>query len=115
MVRRLNNALLRADRIEWAEGKDGIDYLLPIVADAEAGFGGPLNAFELMKGMIEAGAAAVHFEDRSSEKKCGHLGGRCSSRRSSSSARSSRHGSPPDVQACRRSSSPAPTPTRRSC
>ena len=78
MVRRLNNALLRADQIEWAEGKaDPIDYLLPIVADAEAGFGGPLNAFELMKGMIEAGAAAVHFEDQlSSEKKCGHLGGK---------------------------------------
>ena len=78
MVRRLNNALMRADRIEWAEGKDdGIDYLLPIVADAEAGFGGPLNAFELMKGMIEAGAAGVHFEDQlSSEKKCGHLGGK---------------------------------------
>src|SRR4029453_16099941 len=77
MVRRLNNALLRADRIEWAEGDGGIDYLLPIVADAEAGFGGPLNAFELMKGMIESGAAAVHFEDQlSSEKKCGHLGGK---------------------------------------
>ncbi len=78
MVRRLNNALMRADRIEWAEGKDeGVDYLLPIVADAEAGFGGPLNAFELMKGMIEAGAAGVHYEDQlSSEKKCGHLGGK---------------------------------------
>src|SRR5687768_17668372 len=77
MVRRLNNALLRADQIEWAEGNDGIDYLLPIVADAEAGFGGPLNAFELMRGMIEAGAAAVHYEDQlSSEKKCGHLGGK---------------------------------------
>jgi isocitrate lyase len=77
MVRRLNNALLRADRIEWAEGKTGTDYLLPIVADAEAGFGGPLNAFELMKGMIEGGAAGVHFEDQlSSEKKCGHLGGK---------------------------------------
>jgi isocitrate lyase len=77
MVKRLNNALVRADRIEWAEGKDGIDYLLPIVADAEAGFGGPLNAFELMKAMIEAGAAGVHFEDQlSSEKKCGHLGGK---------------------------------------
>ena len=78
MVKRLNNALMRADRIEWAEGKDeGVDYLLPIVADAEAGFGGPLNAFELMKGMIEAGAAGVHFEDQlSSEKKCGHLGGK---------------------------------------
>jgi isocitrate lyase len=77
MVRRLNNALLRADRIEWAEGTTGTDYLLPIVADAEAGFGGPLNAFELMKGMIESGAAGVHFEDQlSSEKKCGHLGGK---------------------------------------
>ncbi|MDX6397132.1 MAG: isocitrate lyase [Gaiellaceae bacterium] len=77
MVKRLNNALMRADRIEWAEGTDGIDYLLPIVADAEAGFGGPLNAFELMKAMIEAGAAGVHFEDQlSSEKKCGHLGGK---------------------------------------
>ena len=77
MVRRLNNALLRADRIEWAEHGDGTDFLLPIVADAEAGFGGPLNAFELMKGMIEAGAAGVHFEDQlSSEKKCGHLGGK---------------------------------------
>ncbi len=77
MVRRLNNALLRADRIEWAEDKTGTDYLLPIVADAEAGFGGPLNAFELMKGMIENGAAGVHFEDQlSSEKKCGHLGGK---------------------------------------
>src|ERR671913_1520218 len=78
VVRRLNNALLRADRIEWAEDKDErVDYLLPIVADAEAGFGGPLNAFELMKGMIEAGAAGVHFEDQlSSEKKCGHLGGK---------------------------------------
>src|SRR5688500_15565964 len=78
MVKRLNNALLRADRIEWAEGnEDAVDYLVPILADAEAGFGGPLNAFELMKGMIEAGAAGVHFEDQlSSEKKCGHLGGK---------------------------------------
>ena len=78
MVRRLNQALLRADEIERAEGQDATrDWLVPIVADAEAGFGGPLNAFELMKGMIEAGAAAVHFEDQlSSEKKCGHLGGK---------------------------------------
>ena len=78
VVRRLNQALLRADEIENAEGRGGQRYwLAPIVADAEAGFGGPLNAFELMKAMIEAGASAVHFEDQmSSQKKCGHLGGK---------------------------------------
>jgi isocitrate lyase len=80
VVRRINQALLRADQIEHAEGKTNGDrrhWLAPILADAEAGFGGPLNAFELMKGMIEAGAAGVHFEDQlSSEKKCGHLGGK---------------------------------------
>jgi isocitrate/methylisocitrate lyase len=77
VVRNLNNALLRADQISHSEGRDGIDWMLPIVADAEAGFGGSLNAFELMKDMIEAGAAAVHFEDQlSSAKKCGHLGGK---------------------------------------
>ena len=78
VVRRLNQALLRADEIDAAEGRRGErDWLVPIVADAEAGFGGPLNAFELMKAMIEAGAAGVHFEDQlSSEKKCGHLGGK---------------------------------------
>ena len=77
LVRRLNNALLRADQIDRAEEKNGTYWLAPIVADAEAGFGGPLNAFELMKSFIEAGAAAVHFEDQlSSEKKCGHLGGK---------------------------------------
>jgi len=77
LVRRLNNALLRADQIDSAEGRNGAYWLAPIVADAEAGFGGTLNAFELMKAMIEAGAAGVHFEDQlSSEKKCGHLGGK---------------------------------------
>jgi len=77
LVRRLNSALLRADQIAHAEGDGSTHWLAPIVADAEAGFGGPLNAFELMKAMIEAGAAGVHFEDQlSSEKKCGHLGGK---------------------------------------
>lgn len=77
VVRAINNALLRADQIAHSEGRDGIDWMLPIVADAEAGFGGCLNVFELMKSMIEAGAAAVHFEDQlSSAKKCGHLGGK---------------------------------------
>jgi len=77
LVKRINNALQRADQVEFAEGEVSRDWMLPIVADAEAGFGGPLNAFELMKAMIEAGAAGVHFEDQlSSEKKCGHLGGK---------------------------------------
>ena len=79
VVRRINNALQRADQIQHSTGgtRTGIDYFAPIVADAEAGFGGPLNAFELMKSMIAAGAAGVHWEDQlSSEKKCGHLGGK---------------------------------------
>ena len=77
VVRRINNTLLRADQIQHLDGRSDVHYLAPIVADAEAGFGGNLNAFELMKMMIEAGAAGVHFEDQlSSAKKCGHLGGK---------------------------------------
>jgi isocitrate lyase len=77
LIRRLNNALIRTDEIHWMDGNTEKDWVVPIIADAEAGFGGNLNAFELMKHMITAGAAAVHFEDQlSSAKKCGHLGGK---------------------------------------
>src|SRR5947208_5064106 len=77
VVRAINNAFMRADQIHHAEGKNGIHWFAPIVADAEAGFGGCLNAFELMKSMIEAGAGGVHFEDQlASAKKCGHMGGK---------------------------------------
>jgi len=77
VVRRINNTFQRADQIQWSEGKNDVDFFAPIVADAEAGFGGVLNAFELMKSMIEAGASGVHFEDQlASVKKCGHMGGK---------------------------------------
>src|SRR5205809_2545377 len=77
VVKKINNTFKRADEIQWSEGKNDIDYFAPIVADAEAGFGGVLNAFELMKSMIDAGAAGVHFEDQlAAAKKCGHMGGK---------------------------------------
>lgn len=77
LVKRINNAFARADQIEWSEGKAATDWFVPLVADGEAGFGGPLNVFELTKAMIDAGAAGVHYEDQlSSEKKCGHMGGK---------------------------------------
>ena len=113
VVRRINQALQRADQIDHLEGNSGTHWFAPIVADAEAGFGGPLNAFELMKAMIEAGAAGVHFEDQlASEKKCGHLGGKVLVPTSDVRPHAQlQRGSPPTCSACRRCSSRGPTPT----
>ena len=95
LVRRINNALQRADQIEWSEGDDSRHWMVPIVADAESGFGGALNVFELTKSFIRAGAAAVHLEDQlSSEKKCGHMGGKVLIPSASMSGRCSLPGSP---------------------
>ena len=116
LVRAINSALIRADQIAHMEGHGGFDWMLPIVADAEAGFGGVLNAFELTKSMIEAGAAAVHFEDQlSSAKKCGHMGGKVlvptreAIQKLTGRAPCRRHSA-----GSRRFSSPAPTPMPRS-
>ena len=118
VVRRINNALLRADQIEFAEtGRRTRDWLAPIVADAEAGFGGPLNAYELMHSMIAAGAAGVHWEDQlAAEKKCGHLGGKVlvpTSQHVRTLSRGAARGR--RRRACRRSSSPAPTRSAPTC
>ena len=113
VVRRINQALTRADQIHHAEGQDDTDWFVPIVADAEAGFGGALNVFELMKAMIEAGAAGVHFEDQlASEKKCGHMGGKVLLPTSRRCATSSRRGWRRTSSAPRRCSSRARTPRR---
>ena len=111
VVKRINQALQRADQIQHAEGKDDIDWFAPIVADAEAGFGGPLNVFELTKAMIEAGAAGVHFEDQlASEKSAGTWAAKCSSRHARPFPTSSPRDWRPIFPTFRRSSSRAPTP-----
>ena len=116
VVRRINRTLVRADQIQHAEGGAAIDWLQPILADAEAGFGGVLNAFELMKSMIEAGAAGVHFEDQlSSAKKCATWAARCWCRPRRRSRSSSPRGLPPTPAACRPCWSPAPTRRARAC
>ena len=115
VVRRINNALLRAEQVAKAEGQER-SYVVPIVADAEAGFGGPLNAYELTGALIAAGAAGVHFEDQlASEKKCGHLGGKVLVPTERSSAPCRRPGWPPTSPACPRSWWPGPTPWPPPC
>ena len=116
VVRRINNTLQRADQIQSADGKGDIDWFAPIVADAEAGFGGVLNAHELMKDMIDAGAAGVHFEDQlASAKKCGHMGGKVLVPTNEAVEKLVRPGWRPISPMYRPSSLPAPTPWARTC
>ena len=115
VIRRINNALLRAEQVARVEGEER-SYLLPIVADAEAGFGGPLNAYELTAAMIEAGAAGIHFEDQlAARRSAGTWAARCWSRPASSSAPCRRPGWPPTSPACPPSWWPGPTPWPRPC
>jgi isocitrate lyase len=115
VVRRINQALQRADQIAHAEGRNDIDWFAPIVADAEAGFGGPLNVFELIKAMIEAGAAGVHLEDQlASEKKCGHMGGKVLIPTRTAIANLTAARLPLMFMRCRRFSSRGPTAARSS-
>ena len=121
VVERINNTFHRADEIQWSKNiepasKEYIDYFLPIVADAEAGFGGVLNAFELMKAMIRAGAAGVHWEDQlASVKKCGHMGGKVLVPTAEAVQKLIAARFAADVWACRPWSSPVPMPKPPTC